>query len=142
MSSPDILTIQALRSDVARQIARIVKRGGESQVAAARRLGIPQPTLSKIMRGKVTVLSLELILRIAVRAGCPLVLQTGKDPAEAGAYLARAKIAGVERTASKVSTAASDALASDVRHLTPSQRLETQLRHSELVSALSRAGRM
>jgi len=83
----DNLTIHALRSDMALQLARFVQRDGASQSAAAKRLGIPQPTLSKIMRGQVDSLSLELLIRISVRAGLPFVLQTGKEAVEAGVYV-------------------------------------------------------
>ena len=63
MTSPDIATIQALRGDVARQIARYAQRVGASQLVAAKQLGIPQPTLSKIINGHVSDISLELLIR-------------------------------------------------------------------------------
>lgn len=139
MNAQDIMTVQALRSDVALQIARYVTRSEQSRVSAARQLGIPQPTLSKIMRGKVTELSLELLIRIAVRAGFPLVLQTGKSPAEAGAYVSGVQMEPT-RKKSRLSEEARDALTDGVRRLTPEQRLEAQLTHSELVTSLHRAG--
>ncbi|NJN05183.1 MAG: XRE family transcriptional regulator [Rhodobacteraceae bacterium] len=86
MTHPDEAAVQALRSDLALQIARHVGRDGLTQVAAARRLAIPQPTLSKIMRGQVQAVSLELLLKVATRAGLSVVLQTGRDAAEAGVY--------------------------------------------------------
>jgi predicted XRE-type DNA-binding protein len=139
MDTPEIATIQALRSDLALQIARHIRRSEQSQVAAAKRLGIPQPTLSKIMNGRVTELSLELLIRIAVRAGLPLVLQTGKVPAEAGAFVSGA--ATPERIPrSKLADEARDALTQSARRLTPEQRLEAHLKHSELVTALHNAG--
>ena len=87
MTRPDQTAIKTLRSDLALQIARHVGRDGQTQVAAAKRLAIPQPTLSKIMRGQVEAVSLELLLKVAVRAGLSVVLQTGKDAAEAGVYV-------------------------------------------------------
>jgi len=53
MLSSKFATVMALRLDVAHQIARRVKHLGANQVAAARQLGIPQPTLSKIVNGRV-----------------------------------------------------------------------------------------
>jgi predicted XRE-type DNA-binding protein len=138
--SPDLATIAALRSDLALQIARSVARTRESQVAAAARLGIPQPTLSKIVNGRVSELSLELLIRIAVRAELPIVLQTGRDPSEAGVFVARSLSIGRAQQ-SKVAEGAQDALAESVRRLTPEQRLEAHLKHSELVMALHAAGR-
>lgn len=140
MNAPDIATIRALRSDVALQIARHVERSAETQVSAAKRLDIPQPTLSKIMRGRVDDCSLELLLRIAVRAGLPVVLQTGKDPKEAGAYVSGISIESAG-TRSKVAEEARAGLADIARRLTPEQRLEAHLKHSELLTSLRRAGR-
>ena len=85
---PELETVHALRSDVALQIARYVERLGISQLAAAKALHVPQPTLSKIANGHTSDLSLELLLRIAVRAGLRITLQTGLVPQEAGAYVA------------------------------------------------------
>src|SRR5580698_7690328 len=81
------IMIQALRRDIALQVSRVARRSGDTQLVAARRLGIPQPTLSKINNGRVSDLSIEFLLRIAVRAGIPMTLQTGRDAAEAGAFV-------------------------------------------------------
>jgi predicted XRE-type DNA-binding protein len=139
MTPPDIATIQALRSDVALQVARHVTRTAQTQSAAARQLGIPQPTLSRIMRGRVTDLSLELLIRIAVRAGLPVVLQTGTAPEEAGAYVSQVGAVEAQRPRSRLAEEARDALTVTARRLTPEQRLEAHLRHSELVTSLHRA---
>src|SRR5215216_1505124 len=86
-ATDDVSTIQALRGDVALQISRFLTRQKLSQAAAAQLLQVPQPTLSKIMNGRVADLSLELLIRIAVRAGLQLILQTGSVPEEAGAFV-------------------------------------------------------
>src|SRR3954462_11249934 len=83
----DMATVQALRSDVALQLARFTQRMGLSQVVAAKQLGLPQPTLSKIINGRVSDVSLELLIRTAARAGLPMTLQTGRVPQEAGAFV-------------------------------------------------------
>jgi predicted XRE-type DNA-binding protein len=90
MLSPDLATVQALRRDVALQIARRAKHLGSNQVAAAKHLGIAQPTLSEIVNGRVSDLSLELLIRIATRGGPCMALQTGRSPEEAGAFVAGA----------------------------------------------------
>jgi len=133
-------TIQALRSDLALQIARHVRRSGQTQVAAARRLAMPQPTLSKIMRGRVEAVSLELLLKLAVRLELPVVLQTGKDPSEAGVYASGLPEATPARLPSRLADAARLAASESMRALTPAQRLEAHQKHSELVGALHRAG--
>jgi predicted XRE-type DNA-binding protein len=137
----DDATIQALRSDVALQIARYLQRQELSQAAAARSLRIPQPTLSKIANGRVSDLSLELLLRIAVRAGLHLVLQIGAVPEEAGAFVSSSMPVARSAARSKLADDARDALLATVRGMTPEQRLNAHLKHSELVTALHRAGR-
>jgi predicted XRE-type DNA-binding protein len=144
MNEPnDVATIQALRSDAALQIARFLTRQRLNQSAAAKLLQIPQPTLSKIVNGRVADLSLELLLRIAVRAGLHLVLQIGAVPGEAGAFLSAPAPTPTARTGvrSKLADDARDALLATARDMTPEQRLNAHLKHSELVTALHRAGR-
>lgn len=133
-------TIQALRGDFALQIARHVGRDGTSQAAMAKRLGIPQPTLSKIMRGQVEAISLELMLRIAMRAGISVLLQTGEEPAEAGVYASGVAHSGRARTTSRIADEARRATSEGARSLTPERRLAAHLKHNELVAALHRAG--
>jgi predicted XRE-type DNA-binding protein len=137
----DSATIQALRSDVALQIARFLQRQQSSQAAAAKLLRIPQPTLSKIANGRVSELSLELLLRIAVRAGLHLVLQIGAVPEEAGAFVGSPMPAARVGQRSKLADDARDALLASAREMTPEQRLNAHLKHSELVTSLHRAGR-
>jgi predicted XRE-type DNA-binding protein len=136
----DIATIQALRTDLALQIARHVERSGQNQVSMAKQLGIPQPTLSKIVNARVSDLSLELLIRIAVRAGLALVLQTGREPAEAGVYVTGTPLPQ-RLHRSKLADDARDALVLNIQRLTPQQRLEAQLHHSELLTALQNSAR-
>jgi predicted XRE-type DNA-binding protein len=141
MAAPDVATIQALRIDVALQLTRFMDRRGLSQLATAKALGVPQPTLSKIVNGRVADLSLELLIRIAVRAGLPLMLQTGREPEEAGAFVSRERTATRSRTGSGVAGASRASLIERTRQLTPEQRLSAFLEHTQLVSALHHAGR-
>jgi len=134
---PDSATIRALRQDVALQITRHIQRSGHSQTAAARALDVPQPTLSKIVHGRVADLSLELLIRIAVRARLPLVLHTGKDPAEAGAAVGAVGTSGRAQR-SRLTEQARATLSASAHRLTPEQRLQSQLRHSELLAELHR----
>jgi len=138
---PDFETVSALRSDVALQIARYAKRLGISQVAVARQLDLPQPTLSKIVNGRTADLSLELLLRIAVRAGLRLTLQTGLIPQEAGAYVAASRPASNGTHPSKVAGRARASLNESLRELTPAQRVEAFLEHNQLMNELRETGR-
>src|ERR1700683_5278652 len=89
MLSPDDATILSLRRDIALQISRLAQRLGGTQMEAAKQLGVPQTTLSKITNGHVSDLSIEFLIRVAVRAGVPITLQTGNVPEEAGAFISR-----------------------------------------------------
>lgn len=140
MPPPDVATIQALRIDVALQIARLMRRRGLNQLAAAKRFGVPQPTLSKIVNGRVADLSLELLIRIAVRAGLPVVLQTGEVPEEAGAFVSSEKAPTRSRIGSGLADAARTSMIERTRRLTPEQRLAAFFEHTQLVSALHQAG--
>jgi predicted XRE-type DNA-binding protein len=142
MSEPkDVATIRRLRSDVVLQIARFLTRQQLSQAAAAKLLRIPQRTVSKIVAGGASALSLELLLRIAVRADLHLVLQTGAVPEEAGAFVSGALPTARTGMRSKLADDARDALLATARAMTPEQRLNAHLQHSELVTALYRAGK-
>jgi predicted XRE-type DNA-binding protein len=139
--APDLVTIETLRSDLALQISRCLQRRQLTQVAAAKLLDVPQPTLSKIANGRVAELSLELLIRIAVRAGLPVVLQTGDVPEEAGVYLSGARSSGsANPQTSKLAVGARDSLNASARKLTPEQRLNAMLQQSQLVSQLHQAG--
>jgi predicted XRE-type DNA-binding protein len=134
-------TVQALRRDVAHQIARYTDGLGLSQQAAAKVLQVPQPTLSKIVHGQTTGLSLELLLRIAVRAGLRMTLQTGRIPEEAGAFVS-ARQPFPRRVFLSNSTAAAHASQhQSLRELTPAERLEIFLEHNQLASEWREAGR-
>jgi predicted XRE-type DNA-binding protein len=142
MVPADSAVIQRLRSDVALQLARHAHRMGIAQIAAAKQLGLPQPTLSKIINGRVSDLSLELLIRAAVRAELPITLQTGLVPQEAGAFSSSTRSRSTRASQPKLGDAARRSLIqSESSRLTPSQRLEAFLEHSQLVCALQKAGR-
>jgi predicted XRE-type DNA-binding protein len=139
--SPDFETVHALRSDVALQIARFLERLGISQLAAAKQLQVPQPTLSKISNGHTADLSLELLLRIAVRAGLRITLQTGLIPGEAGAFVSAARSSSARAFPSKIADSAHASLKKSLLELTPAQRLEAFVEHNQLTHELREAGR-
>jgi len=141
LCSADDATVRTLRSDVALQVARYAHSLGVTQVAAAKQLGLPQPTLSKIANGRVSDLSLELLIRVAVRAGLSITLQTGHAPQEAGAFVSLMHSRSHEGTRSKLADEAREALTQSEASLTPSQRLQTFIEHNHLMGALHQAGR-
>lgn len=140
MLTPDVATVQALRRDMALQIARRAQSLGVNQLTAAKRLGVPQPTLSKIVHGHVSDLSIELLIRIAVRAGLPVTLQTGRVPEEAGAFVSRKQIHSPS-AGSRLAQDARESMIQSVLRLTPSERIEAFVEHGQLMAELHAAGR-
>jgi predicted XRE-type DNA-binding protein len=140
MASADSQTVRALRLDVAYQIGRQIRHSGSSQLAIARYLGIPQPTVSKIVNGRVSELSLELLVRIAIRAGLVMTLQTGRVPQEAGAFVSGRSRPRSRTHASAISEASRASLTEAERALTPPQRMEAFLEHNQLLAELHVAG--
>jgi predicted XRE-type DNA-binding protein len=140
--SPDMATVQALRSDVALQLTRFTQRMGLSQVEAAKRLGLPQPTLSKIINGRVSDVSLELLIRTAARAGLPMTLQTGRVPQEAGAFVSGTYSRSSRASRSKLGEEVRESLIQSASRLTPTERLQAFVEHNQLLGALHQAGRV
>lgn len=134
-------TIHALRSDVALQLARHVRRLGLTQVPAARRLGLPQPTLSKILNGHVSGISLELLIRTAARAGVPMTLQTGRVPQEAGAFVSGTGIRRGRTLRSRLEEQVRESLHQSSARLTAAERVQAFLEHNQLLGTLQQAGR-
>lgn len=137
----DTATVHVLRSDVALQLARHTRRLGITQVAAAKRLGLPQPTLSKILNGRVSDISLELLIRTAARAGLPMTLQTGRVPQEAGAFVSVARARQVRAFRSRLGDLARESLNRSAARLTAAERLQAFFEHNQLLCALHLAGR-
>jgi predicted XRE-type DNA-binding protein len=137
----DLATVQALRSDVALQIARHARGMGVAQVVAAKQLGLPQPTLSKIINGRVSDLSLELLIRTAARAGLAMTLHTGRVPQEAGAFVSGSHSPSPRASRSKLGEAARESANDSASRLTPTERLQAFLEHNQLLGALHQAGR-
>jgi predicted XRE-type DNA-binding protein len=132
--SADFDTVHALRSDVALQIARFAERLDITQLALAKQWDVPQPTLSKIVNGHTADLSLELLLRIAVRAGLRITLQTGRIAQEAGAFVAAGRLSQDRTFPSAIATGTHAALKASLRGLTPAQRIDVFLEHNQLAS--------
>jgi len=59
----------ALKAELVRQIAAVMKGQELTQTAAARRLGIEQPDVSKLLRGHFRQFSVERLMRFLVALG-------------------------------------------------------------------------
>ncbi len=70
-----------LRSELMISIEKLVKRSGLTQAAAAKRLGITQPRLNALLRGKIDQFSLDALVAIAGHAGLRVELRIVRERA-------------------------------------------------------------
>ncbi len=61
--------VMRLRAEVMIRIEQLVKAKGWTQVEAARQLGVTQPRVSRLLKGKWEDFSLDMLLTLAARAG-------------------------------------------------------------------------
>ena len=61
--------VMKLRAEVMIRIEQRVKAKGWTQVEAARKLGVTQPRVSRLLKGKWEDFSLDMLLTLATRAG-------------------------------------------------------------------------
>jgi predicted XRE-type DNA-binding protein len=61
--------VMALRAEVMIRIEQHLKAQGWTQVEAAKRLGITQPRVSRLIKGRWQDFSLDMLLTLAARAG-------------------------------------------------------------------------
>lgn len=61
--------VMRLRAEVMIRTAQRLKEQGWTQAESARRLGITQPRVSRLIKGKVDDFSLDMLLTLATRAG-------------------------------------------------------------------------
>ncbi len=58
-----------MRAELLRALERWLRESGLTQTAAAKRLGVTQARVSDVKRGKIGNFSLDLLVRLAARAG-------------------------------------------------------------------------
>ena len=58
-----------LRSDLMVRIEKYVKQSGMTQTEAARELGITQPRLNQLLKGKIQLFSLGALVNMLAQAG-------------------------------------------------------------------------
>ncbi|MBK5969475.1 MULTISPECIES: helix-turn-helix domain-containing protein [Thiorhodovibrio] len=67
--------VMKMRTEVMIRTAQQLKAKGWTQAEAARQLGITQPRVSRLVKGKVEDFSLDMLLTLATRAGLHPQLQ-------------------------------------------------------------------
>ena len=76
--SPDEAQNLHLRSELMTRVEQFVKRSGVTQTAAARALGITQPRLNDLLRGKIDKFSLDALVNMLGHAGMRVELRVKK----------------------------------------------------------------
>lgn len=64
-----------LRSVLMSELTRFIQRKGLTQAQAAKLLGVTQPRISNLMRGKIDAFSLDLLANMAASAGLRVTMQ-------------------------------------------------------------------
>ena len=67
-----------IRADVTICIIRFFRESGMTQVAAAKLLGLTQPRLNALLKGRIDLFSLDALVNIAGRAGLKVRLLVKK----------------------------------------------------------------
>jgi predicted XRE-type DNA-binding protein len=69
---PQEAEVMLLRAKLAEALRVWMERERLTQAGAAKRLGISQPRVSEIVRGKVELLSLDYLVGLCAKAGIPV----------------------------------------------------------------------
>ena len=75
---PDEAANLLLRSTLMARITRIAREGGRTQAQAAKALGITQPRLNLLLKGRIDEFSLDALVNMLARAGYKAELKISK----------------------------------------------------------------
>ena len=67
--SPHEAAVLLLRAELAEALRQWMESEGITQTQAAKRLGITQPRVSEIMRGKIELMSLDYMVGLCAKVG-------------------------------------------------------------------------
>jgi predicted XRE-type DNA-binding protein len=67
-----------LRAELMVQIERYVKRSGGTQQMAAKALGVTQPRLNQLLRGRIERFSIDALVKMLANAGMRVELRVRK----------------------------------------------------------------
>lgn len=76
--TPDVAENMRLRSDLAIQINQHIKRQGWRQKEAAERLGVTQPRISDLNRGRIDLFGLDSLVTMASAAGLHVQIEVAE----------------------------------------------------------------
>jgi predicted XRE-type DNA-binding protein len=72
---PEEAALLAMRADLMAQLRLMIDKHGWTQAEAAKVLGVGQSRISDLIRGKWDKFSLDMLVTLATRAGCKVVLE-------------------------------------------------------------------
>ena len=75
---PDEAHNLLLRAELMLRVERFVKDHKLTQAAAAKTLGITQPRLNQLLKGKIKLFSLDALVKMLVKAGLHVELRVKK----------------------------------------------------------------
>ncbi|WP_058186685.1 helix-turn-helix domain-containing protein [Terracidiphilus gabretensis] len=67
-----------LRSELMFRLTNHIKHEKWTQAEAAKRLGVTQPRISNLMRGKINAFGLDMLVKMATAAGLRITLRVKK----------------------------------------------------------------
>ncbi len=68
-----------IRADLTIQLTQILKERRLTQVRAARLLGVTQPRVSDLVRGRIDLFSIDSLVEMLARLGVSVTLQTRRS---------------------------------------------------------------
>lgn len=74
--SPDEAVDLRLRAQVMRELERWFRESGMTQAQAAEELGVSQARISNLVNGRFNQFSLDMLVRLATRAGIKVEIHT------------------------------------------------------------------
>ena len=75
--TPEAAASMRRRSELAMAIREVVETWGQSQAQAAVRLGVTQPRLNDLLRGRLDRFSVDALIALAERAGLAVEMRIG-----------------------------------------------------------------
>jgi predicted XRE-type DNA-binding protein len=100
--------IRLAKAKLAHPIAKIIAKRGWKQIEAAEALGLHQPEVSNLVRGRLTDFSLERLMAVLTRAGhdVAIVVHPNREPSRPGRLDVRNEDDGAIAASGPVSTSA------------------------------------
>lgn len=74
--TPETAASMRARAELMIAVQRYVEASRETQAQAAKRLGLTQPRLNDLLRGRIEKFSLDALVNMLARAGRKVVIQT------------------------------------------------------------------